>query len=349
MTSYDAIVVGAGPAGSACAIRLALGGRRVLLLERSRFPRDKVCGDCLNPSAHPVLDRLGVGERVRALSHVIAHTVSYHGIETPAVECPLRRTGEMVVKRRDLDDLLVRRAIELGVDFRDGVSVTGVTSGWTAEAGGQSYQAPWLLAADGRNSTVARLAGRLPAAARERTAIQCHCARPAWHGDAVRMLFYPEGYGGTAAVNEREINLCLVARPQDLERVRARAMEEFALPADTEWRTIAPLSRGDATEVAKDGLLLLGDAAKVIEPFTGEGIYYAMRSGELAAEAILAGSDVEASYRAAHRRMYHGRLWINRLARAGGEHPRLATLGLRLSRLWPAPLEALTARVVRAA
>jgi flavin-dependent dehydrogenase len=83
-----------------------------------------------------------------------------------------------------------------------------------------------------------------------------------------------------------------------------------------------------------------------VEPFTGEGIYYAMRSGELAAEAVLAGGGAEAAYRRAHREMYRGRLWINRLARLAGLHPRLTSLALQVSRAWPTPLGALTAKVV---
>jgi flavin-dependent dehydrogenase len=205
------------------------------------------------------------------------------------------------------------------------------------------FCAPTLIAADGRNSTVARLAGRMPAVPRERVAIQRHCARPEWHDNSVRMLFYPGGYGGTARVGAEEINLCLVAKPENLERVRAQAEQEFG---PGEWRTIAPLSRPDATDLARDGLLLVGDAARVVEPFTGEGIYYAMRSGELAAEAILAGGDAETAYRRAHATLYRGRLWINRLARLAGMHPRVTSLAFRLLRAWPAPLGALTARVV---
>jgi geranylgeranyl reductase family protein len=346
MKSHDIIVVGAGPAGSVCAAHLAQSGRRVLLLDRARFPRPKICGDCLNPSVWPVLDRLGLRERLLALPHTVVREVSYHA-GAAELRFPVPDSREIVVKRHDLDALLVRRAVEAGVEFRDGVAVQSVAEKWTVETDAGPFRAPLLVAADGRNSTVARLAGRLPASSRERTAIQCHCPRPAWHGDSVRMLFYPGGYGGTARVSADEINLCLVAEPRDLAAVRARAERDFALPASTEWRTIAPISRRDARDIACDDLFLVGDAARVVEPFTGEGIYYAMRSGELAAEAILSGPDAADTYRRAHAEMYRGRLWINRLARLAGTHPRLTSQALRLFQCWPAPLGALTAKVVR--
>jgi geranylgeranyl reductase family protein len=341
--SWDAIVVGAGPAGSVCAATLARAGRRVLLLDRATFPRDKVCGDCLNPAVWPVFDRLGLRERVRALPHTVVREIAYRGIGGSELRFPMPHEEEIVVKRRDLDQLLARRAVECGAEFREGVAVTRVTHGWRVETDHGEFCAPTLIAADGRNSTIARLTGRMPAASRERLAIQRHCARPAWHGDSVRMVFYPGGYGGTARVGAEEINLCLVANPENLEGVRAQAEQEFG---KGEWRTIAPLSRADATDLANDGLFLVGDAARVVEPFTGEGIYYAMRSGELAAEAILEGGDAESTYRRTHAALYRGRIWINRLARLAGMHPRVTSFAFRLLRAWPAPLGVLTARVV---
>lgn len=343
---YDAIVVGAGPAGSVCAATLARAGRRVLLLDRDHFPRDKVCGDCLNPAALPILDRLGLRDRISALPHARAAAISYHGIGVAPLRFAISNAHEIVIKRRELDHMLVQRAIELGADFREDAPVTGIAPHWSVETPAGHFHAKHLFAADGRNSTVARLAGRMPRARRERTAIQCHCPRPSWHKDEIRMLFYPGGYGGTAAVSPSEMNLCLVARPARIADVRKRAEHEFGLGSAEQWRTIAPLSRGDAGPIAYDGLFLLGDAARVVEPFTGEGISYAMRSGELAAQSVIEGNDAEAGYRHGHRSMYRGRLWINRLARLAGLHPRLTSTALRASLVCPGPLHALTARVL---
>lgn len=343
---YDAIIVGAGPAGAVCAATLANAGRRVLLLDRTRFPRDKVCGDCLNPSVWPIIDRLGLRKRLLALPHTQVREISYHGIGGTDVRFPISHAAEIVVKRRDLDALLAARAVEAGAEFQDGVSVCRIGRGWEVGSDAGIFRSPVVIAADGRNSAIARLAGRLPTATRERIAIQCHCPRPAWHGDAVRMMFYPGGYGGTARLGEEDINLCLVASADRLAHVRSMATREFALPPNIEWRTVSPLARADASDIASDGLFLIGDAARVVEPFTGEGIYYAMRSGELAAAALLSGGNAADAYRSAHREMYRGRLWINRLARMAGRHPQVTSLGLKMLQFWPTPLRMLTEYVV---
>jgi flavin-dependent dehydrogenase len=95
--------------------------------------------------------------------------------------------------------------------------------------------------------------------------------------------------------------------------------------------------------VARDDLFFIGDVARVVEPFTGEGIFYALRSGELAAQAIINGR--AADYAAAHAAMYRGRLWINRLARAAVLSPHLASVALRMARYQPAILRVLTAKI----
>jgi geranylgeranyl reductase family protein len=322
--SHDAIVVGAGPAGTVCAATLARAGRSVLLLDRARFPRDKVCGDCLNPSVWPLLDRLELRSRARALPHAVARMVSYRGIGLAPVAFPIPGEGEIVVRRRDFDHLLVARARELGVEFREASPVIEISQGWTVTTGdGARFRAPLLFGADGRNSSVARLAGRLAPLRRGRIAIQCHCPRPAWHDDEIRMLFYRGGYGGTAPIGDDALNVCLVADASRLDAVRASAERDFGIrPA---WKSITPLQRARARPAAKDGLFLVGDALQVVEPFTGEGIFYAMRSGELAAHCALDGSN----YDRAHAAIYRGRLWVNHLSRWAGRHPLLASQLLR--------------------
>lgn len=347
MNRFDAIVVGAGPAGSVCAATLAGKGRHVLLVDRAKFPRDKVCGDCLNPSVWPVLERLGLHERILDLPHTKIDSITYQAIGGTRVRFPVSGgpSSELTIKRRDFDAILVARAVELGVDFRDGVSALRVSERWKIETDAGSFAAPVLVAADGRNSSIARATNRIGRAPRDRVALQCHGPRPDGHGPEVRMFFQKDGYGGTALLNEHEINLCLVTTPERVESVRTAAVREFSLPDDVEWRTIAPLSREDASDVARDGLFLVGDAARVVEPFTGEGIYYALRSGELAATAIVEND--EAGYRRRHSEMFRGRLWINRLARLAVTHPRITSAAIVGSSIFPLPLHWLTHRVLR--
>ncbi len=322
---YDVAIVGSGPAGATCAAFCARAGLRTLLLEREKFPRDKVCGDCLNPSCIPVLTRLGIHDRVQALPHGKLTRVDFVAIGGKTVSVLLPPDAEIAVKRSLFDQLLMERAAEAGAEVRDGVTVTALSpprfgsDGWEVTAGRETIHARILVAADGRNSTVARLLGLLPRIGKERVALQTHLPLPPDFGQRVVLQFLPEGYSGQAPVGDRELNLCLVGRPGSIPALRRWAETQFGVPLDHTWRTITPLRRA-AIAPARKRAFLIGDVARVVEPFTGEGIYYALRSAELAAEAIVAlGQSGEAAgmgrYAAAHEQLYRGRLWINRVAR----------------------------------
>ncbi len=91
---FDVVIVGAGPAGSTCAAFCARAGLRTLLIEREKFPREKVCGDCLNPLCWPVLRQLGIFERVRALPHGILDAVEFIAIDGQKTQVDLPRGNE---------------------------------------------------------------------------------------------------------------------------------------------------------------------------------------------------------------------------------------------------------------
>ena len=419
---HDVVIVGGGPAGASCAAFCAAAGLRVLVLERAVFPRDKVCGDCLNPDAWPILARLGLEDAVRALPHVALLAVEFVGLRGGPIRLPLPDTprGEIAVKRRDLDALLLENAAARGAIVRHERAVTGARrtdqgfaldltgpkNGFHLRAGsGCSHGAPlpcleggrsparqrsavatdggrtldhdedethpptvtgrFLVAADGRNSVVTASTGMrgestaTPACRKgaRRIGLQAHVPCPPGFGPTVQMRWFPQGYGGLCPVGGGELNVSLAGPPETLESLVQWARAEFSLAADHPWRTIAPLDRPPAVRAASEdgGVFLVGDAARVVEPFTGEGIYYALRSGELAAESIVAAArgeqspaDAAARYREAHGAMYRGRLWVNRLARAAGRHPRLASWALEALRWQPGLLRHLTAKVVTA-
>jgi menaquinone-9 beta-reductase len=360
--TYDLIIVGGGPAGSVSALASARAGARVLVLERARFPRDKVCGDCLNPECWDVFDRLGLTEEVRALPHAVLDRVSFvaRSGRTVGFEMEKSERGEIAVRRRYLDELLLKRAAQAGAEICENATVTTVMResgrwqvGFSVQNDMHCADAPQLIAADGRNSTVARLLGLRArrGLSRHRVGLQTHVPLPASLAGTVQMRWLDGGYGGLAPVGNGLLNVSLAGRPGQIEALKAWAVTEFG--AIDEWRTIAPLARQSFSPAHADGWFLVGDAARVVEPFTGEGIYYAMRSGELAAAAVidvLAGrtsaADMARRYRAAHERLYRGRLWVNRLAKAAVLHPRLAGALLRLSGSHPGWLRHLTAKVV---
>ncbi len=356
MEIFDVAIVGGGPAGSSCAAFCARAGLRTLVLEREKFPREKVCGDCLNPSCWPVLERLGLAQRIRDLPHSKLDSVAFIAIDGHKVNIglPTGDDGELSMKRSVFDNLLLRHAGQLGAHVCEETTVAslGRNGGWKIEtASREMFSARTLIGADGRNSTVARLCSLLPKPKRERVALQAHIPLPENFGRRVVLQFLPEGYCGQAPVNETELNLCLVGTPPTISRLRRWAEGHFKITADQPWRTITPLTRSPIS-CAHENLFFIGDAARVVEPFTGEGIYYAMRSGELAAIAISKirrGEDQQATlheFTRACAEMYRGRLWINRLARMAVLWPRMGSFFVRAAQIQPAVLRLLMRKIV---
>jgi menaquinone-9 beta-reductase len=359
MQAFDVAIVGGGPAGSSCAAFCALAGLQALVLEREKFPREKVCGDCLNPSSWAVLRRLGIANQALQLPHAVLSAVEFIAISGRKVIVDFASGEEslIAIRRSLFDALVMSRAREAGVQIREETTVTSLTapakcSDWKIETtDGATFAAKALVGADGRNSTVARLCNLLPRPARERVALQAHIPLPAGFGSRVVLQFLREGYSGQAPVNDHELNLCLVSKPSNISALRRWAEQCFNLQSDHVWHTITPLTRV-ALSPAHDRLFMVGDAARVVEPFTGEGIYYALRSGELAARAIVKAvcgnhaADPVNDYVQAHAAMYSGRLWVNRLARAAVLSPRVASFFIQAARVQPI-LRLLTAKIVR--
>ena len=157
MERFDAIVVGAGPAGSATALRLARGGARVLLADRKPFPRDKACGGGLTGRAVRELP-CDVAPVVEDAVHRFELRVGYRKRFERRSDVPL----VLMTRRRRLDAFLAEQAATAGADFRDGVTVGGLTvrpDGVDATIGGSRVAAPVLVGADGANGTVARTFG----------------------------------------------------------------------------------------------------------------------------------------------------------------------------------------------
>lgn len=340
------IIVGAGPAGATCAAFCAQAGLKTLVLEKAVFPRDKVCGDCLNPGVWPILERLGLAERLLTSPHAPLAEVEFIGLDARSLSIPLTPSdrGEIAIKRAAFDHLLLTRTEECGAEIRQNCTVTKIEPGWMVRTSAGAFSSRLLVAADGRNSTVARLLGLLPAARKDRVALQTHVAAPDDFGARVVLRFLPEGYCGVASVGAGELNLCLVSRPAQIGALKGWAEKKFAIPREHTWRSITPLARR-AIASAHENLRLIGDAARVVEPFTGEGIYYALASGELAAQHLAQRRSVQ-EFRHAQARLYRGRLWVNLFAKQAVLRPRLGSGLLRALRFYPPALRFLTGKVV---
>ena len=307
---FDVIVCGAGPAGSVAAAVLARGGARVLLVDRARFPRDKLCGDTINPGALAVLRRLGLtaGFEPAALPIDGMIVTGQHGVR---VECEYGGgLRGLSLPRRDLDAALSTAAVGAGARFEEGVIVRGplrdddggVRGVVLAGSDGRDVRvpAPLVIAADGRRSRVAIGVGLLRHPRRPRRwAIGAYFTGVAGLSRFGEMHVRPSRYIGVAPIPSGDANVCLVA-----ERAAAHddpvavlldaiAREPELRDRFTSARMIAPpVVLGplavDAAAAGVPGLLLAGDAAGFIDPMTGDGLRFAVRGGELAASTALA-------------------------------------------------------------
>ena len=290
------LVVGAGPAGSAAAIHLARGGARVLLADKARFPRDKPCGGGLTGRAirHVPCDVSPVVEHV--VDRFVLR-VGYRGRFARRSAAPLI----LMTQRRRLDALLAEQAAAVGVDFRDDARVERLSLAAdhvTALVGGSSVRASLVVGADGANGIVARTAalgegiltgvalegnapwGALDPAPFERTAWVELGVVPGGYG-----WVFPKGDHGNVGVGgwldegpRLRHHLERLARVHGLDPTALRNVRGHRLPMR---RIGAPAARGRA--------LLVGDAAGLVDPLSGDGIYEAFVSARLAADAILTG------------------------------------------------------------
>ena len=298
----DAIVVGAGPAGVASALFLRQRGHAVLLLDKARFPRDKVCGESASPEAWRLLGALGVAERVRALQPqpVLGMTLTSPDGTRFSGRYPEGRQG-FALRRERLDAVLVRAARDAGVEVREGVRALelvrrdGRVAGVRCENG--ELRARLVIGADGRDSVVARGLGLRGGDPLRRFAIRAHFEGVQGLSQHGEMHVIPGAYCGIAPLSATCANVAVVLQPRELLAARGDLQGFFARLL-LRWpevqarlqgarllappRALGPLALR-ALRLSAPGALLVGDAAGFHDPFTGEGITLALRSAELMA------------------------------------------------------------------
>jgi geranylgeranyl reductase family protein len=315
------LVVGAGPAGAAAAAWLADAGRRVLVVDRKRFPREKTCGDGLTPRAVRQLHDLGLADELAGYQRydglrAIAHDLTLE-LRWPAH--PEFPPYGYVVRRRDLDEMVAGRAVKAGAELRmateataplvDGGLVGGARLQSKETGASEEVRARYVVVADGANSRFGRALG----AARDRTyplgmAVRGYFESP-YHDDPWieshldlrdRAGNHLPGYGWVFPVGDGTVNvgvglLSTFAGWKDINT--SHLMDAFCATAPARWRIGPDTACGPPTggKLPTGGSvsprvgptwLVIGDASGAINPFNGEGIAYAYETGRYAADAV---------------------------------------------------------------
>jgi flavin-dependent dehydrogenase len=355
----DVLVIGGGPAGSAAAVTLARAGARVRVIDRAVFPRHKLCGDTLNPGALSILDRLGIGDDVRACAlPITGMTVTGPGAEVSA-DYPDGLRG-MSVTRRCLDQLLLNAAADAGASVETGVGISEpvidndrVVGVRLATRGGDVLRAPIVIAADGRGS---RLAGRVNlssyASTPRRWAFGAYFANVTRMSARGEMHIRRGAYIGVAPLPGGLTNVSVVLDngKTDQQTIVRRALsadavlrDRFAAATQLSPVTVLGPLAVNARAAGCPGLLLAGDAAGFVDPMTGDGLRFALRGGELAAHAALdelaSGRPGYARLAALRRREFSGKWRINRALRVMVGSPGAVGLASLVSNWWSGPVE----------
>lgn len=315
----EVLIAGAGPAGALAALILARAGVRVLVVDRARFPRDKLCGDTLNPGALRLLARHGLaapivarGLPIEGMLVTSGTGVRVRGVYGPGV------VGRSLV-RRELDQWLIEAAVRAGAQFQDGVRVAApmveeegggrlpasarlrVRGATLVTREGRSLRVPAIVtvAADGRRSGLAFALGlaRQPAWPR-RWAIGGYMTGVDGLDTVGEMHIRRGHYIGVAPLPDGLTNVCCVSPSRralaNPERALLSQLAADPLLRDRMARArltgpvtmMGPLAV-DVPAAGLPGLLLAGDAAGFIDPMTGDGLRFALRGAELAAQVAL--------------------------------------------------------------
>ncbi|MCG3160048.1 MAG: hypothetical protein JMDDDDMK_01080 [Acidobacteria bacterium] len=312
---YDVIIIGAGPAGSTVSTLLARAGLRALLLEKSRFPREKLCGEFITPECLNVFDRLDVSQRMFDAGAEIINQWTLFAPDGRGVRVPMEWIADghnhaIGISRAQMDLILLDGARQTGVDVREGFRVSprfhrengmsfieGKTNGKTVER----FSAPVVVDASGRNGVFSnRTAQRTSFIGGSRLfGCKIHLRAVEGMSGIGELFFFRDGYGGMSGVENGRANLCFITTEATLREAKGDREKLLDLtmrsnPAarrrlrgvviDGEWLGSGPITYG--RQRSMPGVISIGDAGAFIDPFTGSGILLALSSGELAAEVI---------------------------------------------------------------
>jgi len=328
VTIYDAIVVGAGPSGCSCALYLANAGRKVLLLDKAIFPREKVCGDAFSGKSIGIARELGLLQKLSDLPHGIVRGLTMVSPDGKKVEVPFPNAEEMgfagyTIERREVDNVFFQRANEheniAAIQDFEVDSLERTQTGAVCGVGGYSKSPEGnktavlygriVIGADGAASAVSRLLGHIPQPMDHISSV----VRGYWDGVAdlsenIELFFIDgvlPGYLWIFQMANGKANVGLGLLSSDLKKRKPPAL--LLQEAIAKHPSIAPrfvnakqdgkiggwaIPNGSYKKKnTGDGWILVGDAASLVDPFSGEGVGNALSSGKYAALAILDALD----------------------------------------------------------
>jgi len=357
--SWDIVVIGAGLAGALCARQAAAQGCRVLLVDRAVFPRWKVCGCCLNGAAVDVLARSGLGDLVTDCQAI---PLSGLHISSGRRSASFKHNHGVVVSRERLDSALIQAAIDAGAEFLDRVNaqVQPIDQRqFIIELKGSATQvsvtAPIVIAAAG-------LGGRIfsdhrsehrevSTSSRVGTGAVLEECPPEIEPGVIYMNCHASGYVGLVRLEDDRLDIAAALDVQAIKRARGPAelvseiLQQSALPATASIRSASwhgtPMLTQRRARVAENGCLFVGDAAGYVEPFTGEGMAWALAGGNaaaaLAVQAIESGDTVTVAeqWRQHHREMIVRRSRTCKAISLGLRYPIIPQLSVRVLSVFP--------------
>ena len=355
---YDVCIIGAGPAGSTCGYYLAKKGFKPLILEKKEFPRDKICGDAFTQRCHIHLERMGIMQKL--IDQNKGHWTAVGGLVSPKgityIGNSHAETGShlvIAVKRKIMDEMLINAAIKAGSELIENYSVKEVifnnNEGHWAIKSNQTklkeYHAKILVVADGSSSRIAHSLGFIeqpPQAICSRAYIKAGTYNFEYDGLTIFPPKLVPGYCAFMKEADGDVIFCCYvipfgeAKTENLYNLHHEFIKKDPLiskfigpNAELEQMKAAPIRFGGIDQSYDDHLLIVGDAAGMIDPLTGEGLQYAMDAAEFAADTIseaFQNNDFTNSF----FKRYHKRWmksfgkdfkWSTRMARFCARHP----------------------------
>lgn len=355
-------IVGAGPAGSSLAIRLAENGFDTVLIEREKFPRQKLCGEFISPECLPHFEKLGVLDSMLTAGGDRIYETRFFEKGGKSIAIPSSWFGggsfALSLSRAEMDDRLLKGATDAGVAVFESTTVCGLEGDHdrvetittrAEDAGVTEVEADIFVDATGRAAILTRLIGKSAHGSSENlkkpsfVGFKAHVTGAELAKGRCEIYSFPGGYAGLSNVENDRANLCLLIRSDVVRMVAGgghevvksavlknkRASETIGNISADDWLAVSVNGFGTKSLAPAQNLFTVGDAASFIDPFTGSGMIMALESSEVLANVIIANREsperIAAEYASAYRQRFARRLRICSALRRSAFMPKLAT------------------------